>query len=48
VLTVVIGTYGEKMMSKVNVSPQKVKVFSAGLLLVVGAWILVYFASGLA
>jgi cytochrome c-type biogenesis protein len=48
VLTVIIGTYGETLMAKINVSPEKQKMFSAVLLLGVGGWILVYFASGIA
>jgi cytochrome c-type biogenesis protein len=48
VITLVIGTYGETLMKKVNVTPERQKMFSAVLLLGVGGWILVYFASGIA
>jgi cytochrome c-type biogenesis protein len=48
IITLAVGTYGETLMKKVNVSPEKQKMFSAVLLLGVGGWILVYFASGVA
>jgi cytochrome c-type biogenesis protein len=48
VLTVAVGTYGQTLMKRVTVSPEKVKFFSAALLLGVGFWIMIYFASGLA